>query len=44
VLFALNMSNGTHARGNKIDAAKLSELLDVPVVATVGNRNEGLDV
>jgi ferrous iron transport protein B len=43
VLFALNMSDLARARGYKIDAAKLSELLDVPVVATVGNRNEGLD-
>jgi len=27
----------------KIDSKKLSELLDVPVVFTVGNKNEGID-
>jgi ferrous iron transport protein B len=43
VLFALNMADLARTRGMKIDAAKLSELLDVPVVFTVGNRNEGLD-
>jgi ferrous iron transport protein B len=30
-------------RDIKIDERKLSELLDVPVVYTVGNRNEGID-
>jgi ferrous iron transport protein B len=42
VIFALNMADMARARGMKIDGRKLSELLDVPVVFTVGNRNEGL--
>ena len=44
VLFALNMSDVARARGFKIDEDKLSELLDVPVHATVGNKNQGVDV
>jgi ferrous iron transport protein B len=43
VLFALNMADVANARGIKIDAQKLSELLEVPVVFTVGNKNEGID-
>jgi ferrous iron transport protein B len=43
VLFALNMADVARARGMKIDAAKLCELLDLPVVFTVGNKNEGID-
>ncbi len=43
VLFALNMADLARTRGMKIDGQKLSELLDVPVVFTVGNKNEGID-
>ena len=43
VLFALNMADLARARGMKIDADKLSSLLDVPVVFTVGNKKEGID-
>ena len=43
VLFALNMADVAHARGIKIDAKKLSELLDLPIVFTVGNKNKGVD-
>jgi ferrous iron transport protein B len=43
VVFALNMEDLARARGMKIDAEKLSQLLDVPVRFTVGNKNEGLD-
>lgn len=43
VVFALNMMDVATARGAKIDVAKLSELLDVPVVQTVGNRQKGID-
>ena len=43
VLFALNMADVSHARGMKIDDKKLSELLELPVVFTVGNKNEGID-
>ncbi len=43
VVFTLNMADIAEKRGIRIDAEKLSELLDVPVVSTVGNRNEGID-
>jgi ferrous iron transport protein B len=43
VLFALNMADVSRSHGTKIDAEKLSNLLDVPVVFTVGNKNEGID-
>lgn len=43
VLFALNMADLARARGMKIDATKLSDLLEVPVAFTVGNKNEGID-
>ncbi len=43
VLFVLNMADLARERGIKIDADKLSELLDLPVVFTVGNRNEGIE-
>lgn len=42
VLFVLNMADVAEHRGTKIDARKVSELLDVPVVFTVGNRGEGM--
>jgi ferrous iron transport protein B len=43
VVFALNMADLASSRGIKIDGAKLSELLDVPVVFTVGNKGQGVD-
>ncbi|MDY6824686.1 MAG: ferrous iron transport protein B [Thermodesulfobacteriota bacterium] len=43
VLFVLNMADIAGARGIKIDADKLSDLLSVDVVFTVGNKNEGVD-
>jgi len=43
VLFALNMADVASSRGIKIDADKLSKLLDVPVVFTIGNKNKGID-
>ncbi|MCP4692243.1 MAG: ferrous iron transport protein B, partial [Desulfobacterales bacterium] len=43
VLFALNMADLARSRGVKIDAKHLSELLDLPVVFTVGNKGEGTD-
>jgi ferrous iron transport protein B len=43
VLFALNMADMAQSRGIRINAEKLSELLDIPVVFTVANRNEGVD-
>lgn len=43
VVFALNMMDLAKSRGVKIDAQKLSELLDVPVIETVGNKQKGID-
>jgi len=43
VVFALNMADVAKTRGIKIDAAKLAELLDLPVVFTVANKNDGID-
>ncbi|MDX2447080.1 MAG: ferrous iron transport protein B [Desulfobacterales bacterium] len=43
VVFCLNMADVSRSRGIKIDATKLSELLDVPVLFTVGNKNDGID-
>jgi ferrous iron transport protein B len=43
VLFALNMADLARKRGTIIDTDKLSEILEVPVVFTVGNKNEGID-
>ena len=43
VLFVLNMEDIARSRGIKIDSEKLSELLDVPVVFTIGNKNVGID-
>ncbi len=43
VLFALNMADLARERGIRIDADKLSELLNVSVVFTVGNKNQGID-
>ena len=43
VIFALNMADLAKSRGIKIDAEKLSELLNVPVVFTIGNKNEGIN-
>ena len=43
VLFALNMEDLAKARGIKINAEKLTGLLDVPVVFTIGNKNIGID-
>ena len=41
VLFVLNMMDVARTRGQSVDGEKLSELLGVPVVFTVGNKNEG---
>lgn len=43
VIFALNMSDMALSRDIQIDSEKLSELLDVPVIYTVGNKGEGTD-
>lgn len=44
VIFTLNMADVAKARGIRVDAEKLGRLLDLPVVETVGNRNEGMDL
>ncbi|MFW6334423.1 MAG: ferrous iron transport protein B [Desulfosalsimonas sp.] len=43
VVFALNMADLAESRGYRIDRDKLSELLGVPVVFTVGNKGQGID-
>jgi len=43
-LFVLNMADMAEARGIKIDEKRLSSLLGLPVVFTVGNKNKGIDV
>lgn len=42
-IFVLNMADVADAKGIQIDAAKLSQLLGLPVVFTVGNKNKGTD-
>ncbi|MCF6246729.1 MAG: ferrous iron transport protein B [Desulfobacula sp.] len=42
-LFVLNMADVAEANGIKIDEKKLSRLLGLPVVFTVGNKNKGID-
>lgn len=42
MVIALNMSDMAEQRGDVIDREKLAEFLEMPVVRTVGNRNEGI--
>ena len=42
LILALNMADMAEARGHHIDADKLGALLGVPVVFTVGTRNQGI--
>ncbi|MBN2468131.1 MAG: ferrous iron transport protein B [Deltaproteobacteria bacterium] len=41
LVLALNMIDRAESRGFKIDIGKLSEFLGVPVVTTIGHRNQG---
>lgn len=43
LLIVLNMSDIAKKRGIHIDEKQLSNLLNVPVVKTVGNKGEGID-
>ncbi|MCK5543472.1 MAG: ferrous iron transport protein B, partial [Desulfobacterales bacterium] len=43
MVLALNMTDVAKSKGIKIDSEKLSMLLDIPVVSTVGNKNQGTD-
>lgn len=43
VVIALNMVDEAEATGCTIDRERLSSLLEIPVVRTVGTRGEGLD-
>jgi small GTP-binding protein domain len=43
LIIALNMMDIAENRGFKVDKDKLSELLGVPVVPTVGNKGKGKD-
>ena len=42
-LFVLNMADVAEAKGIRIDEKKLSQLLGLPVVFTIGNKNRGTD-
>jgi ferrous iron transport protein B len=42
LILALNMADVAEARGQQIDAGKLGALLGVPVVFTVGTKNQGI--
>ncbi len=43
VVFVLNMADVARSRGISIDAEQISALLDLPVVFTVGNKNQGTE-
>jgi len=42
-LFVLNMADVAEAKGIRINEKKLSQLLGLPVVFTIGNKNRGTD-
>ncbi len=42
LILALNMSDVAQARGHEIDADSLGTLLGVPVVFTIGTKNQGM--
>ncbi len=44
VVISLNMVDVARDRGIRIDVKKLSELLRVPIIPTVGTKGEGVDV
>ncbi len=43
LILCLNMTDRADSRGFKIDIGRLSEYLGIPVVPTVGHRNQGTD-
>lgn len=43
VVFVLNMADVARSRGISINAEQISALLNIPVVFTVGNKNQGTD-
>ena len=44
VIFVLNMADVAEAKGVQINEKKLSQLLGLPVVFTIGNKNKGTDL
>ncbi|ACN14205.1 FeoB1 [Desulforapulum autotrophicum HRM2] len=44
VVFVLNMADLAKSKGLSINAAKLSTLLNLPVIFTVGNRDQGTNL
>ena len=42
LVIALNMSDVVQAKGDKIETSKLEDLLEVPVIRTVGSQGEGI--
>jgi ferrous iron transport protein B len=43
IVFVLNMADVAEKKGIKINEKKLSQLLGIPVVFTVGNKNKGIE-
>ena len=43
LVLAFNMSDVSASRGMRFDLDQLSQLFGVPIVSTVGHRNEGID-
>ena len=43
VLLAFNMSDRAQARGHHVDDERLSNLLNLPIVRTVGHKGKGID-
>ena len=43
VIFVLNMADVAEAKGIQINEKKLSQLMGLPVVFTIGNKNKGMD-
>ncbi len=44
VVFVLNMADIARSKGIKIDGEKLSSLLALPVIFTIGNKGQGTDL
>jgi ferrous iron transport protein B len=42
VVIALNMSDLVKSKGDRVETSKLADLLEVPVVQTVGSQGEGI--
>ncbi|KXS44861.1 MAG: ferrous iron transport protein B [Methanolobus sp. T82-4] len=43
LIIALNMTDLSLAKGDRIDAGKMQEFLEVPVVSTIGSKGNGIE-